>query len=191
MSSDSFDVVWKTLAERSICDGFNGAEYRRVYSEWEEFGKPTPIDRFITWRSNIGPNDGELTQERVNNHMDPPQQKEYTLPSMLSVALMTKRGELARNFANHQLKEEYELTPEIVADMARLIGDLIDENYELYQKLYEAKADATEIESKLNSILNTAKRTVVHAQRIQESYNQEAKKRGHTAADERLLKEEK
>jgi hypothetical protein len=50
-----FDLTWRALAERSVCDGFGGMQYQRVRQEWLEAGRPRSIGGFIRTRANIGP----------------------------------------------------------------------------------------------------------------------------------------
>lgn len=61
-STDVFDRVWCELAEEGSCDGFGGAEYRRVKDEFEqEF-----IADFIRQRANIGPDNDPMTEHTAS-----------------------------------------------------------------------------------------------------------------------------
>lgn len=62
---DLFDTTWKKLSKRGSCDGFGGAEYERVRSEYEACRVHVADDQigaFIRLRANIGPT--ELREAR-------------------------------------------------------------------------------------------------------------------------------
>ena len=55
-----FNEVWSRLSDQGVCDGDEGAEHRRVKSEWVRSGKPADIEAFIRRRANVGPDDDEI-----------------------------------------------------------------------------------------------------------------------------------
>lgn len=48
-----FKRAWKRLASVGKCDGWAGAECRRVYSEWKEVGCPSRLEDFIYERATV------------------------------------------------------------------------------------------------------------------------------------------
>jgi hypothetical protein len=51
----TFWQAWKRLERWGRCDGWGGAECRRVYREWLAAGKPFPAAAFIAVAANLGP----------------------------------------------------------------------------------------------------------------------------------------
>lgn len=47
-----FDRLWRELAEIGRCDSLGSMEYRRVFAEWIDAGRPEPIVPFIVTRAN-------------------------------------------------------------------------------------------------------------------------------------------
>jgi len=54
-ADDKFDREWRRLADRGAVDGFGGAEYRRVKSEWISAGRPPVNAAFIRTAANWVP----------------------------------------------------------------------------------------------------------------------------------------
>lgn len=50
-----FRRAWDVCAGWGECDNIDGAEYRRVESEWLSAGRPAYVFNFIRCRANIGP----------------------------------------------------------------------------------------------------------------------------------------
>jgi len=61
MTQRWFRCVWELEAALGYCDGSDGAEYRRVYSEWIAAGKPMPCGPFIRRRANVDAEGNEPT----------------------------------------------------------------------------------------------------------------------------------
>ena len=62
----------------------------------------------------------------------------YQLPQMLAAAIATNRGELCEAFARAVLDERNEGVPrQSVADMARMIGDLIEDRHLMLLRLQD------------------------------------------------------
>lgn len=55
MDDSPFDSTWRRLAERGACDGWGGAEYRRVKVAWELMGKGHNLEQFIRLLANMLP----------------------------------------------------------------------------------------------------------------------------------------
>lgn len=51
---DLFEIIWRALAEYSLCDGWGGMEQTRVLAEWEAAERTVGIAEFIIARANIG-----------------------------------------------------------------------------------------------------------------------------------------
>lgn len=51
-----FTSEWYRLARKGWCDEYGASEYYRVLREWIEADLPRPIEPFIRWRANVGPN---------------------------------------------------------------------------------------------------------------------------------------
>lgn len=47
MKDLTFRAVWRYLADSGLCDGIDGAEYRRVASAWNSAGRPSDVEVFI------------------------------------------------------------------------------------------------------------------------------------------------
>ena len=72
-----FDIRWHILAERGQCDGYGGAEYRRIFSEWVYADRPAAISLFILSRARYVPpcplqivddTDEDTKRARGNDH---------------------------------------------------------------------------------------------------------------------------
>lgn len=55
LKSITFDQAWRKLEETGSCDGFDGAEYKRVRQEYSELAHSEDAESFIRTRANIGP----------------------------------------------------------------------------------------------------------------------------------------
>lgn len=49
---NTFDAAWLKLAERGACDAYMGAEYQRVWTEYQRSGEGCPPDWFIIIHAN-------------------------------------------------------------------------------------------------------------------------------------------
>lgn len=47
--------AYERLAEQGTCDSPGGMEYRRVFKEWQAFGRPADIESFIAVSANWHP----------------------------------------------------------------------------------------------------------------------------------------
>lgn len=56
-SARRFRRAYARLAIVGRCDSPGGMEYRRVRREWFAAGRPEPVEAFIQWRANAGPDD--------------------------------------------------------------------------------------------------------------------------------------
>lgn len=50
-----FRKAWERMARLGYCDGWGGAECRRVYRAWVRAGRPWPIASWIAVAANVVP----------------------------------------------------------------------------------------------------------------------------------------
>lgn len=50
-----FDLTWRGLSQLGHCDAAGGAEYLRVFAEWNMLGRPTHVAAFIRATANKRP----------------------------------------------------------------------------------------------------------------------------------------
>lgn len=64
-SNEDFRKEWNELADNGTCDAIDGAEFKRIFREWEALGCPSDLVHFISVRANTGSN-GEAYRASMN-----------------------------------------------------------------------------------------------------------------------------
>lgn len=63
LTEEYFRAIWISQSESGYCDQIDGAEYRRVFTEWLSAGRPGPVTYWIRRRANIDAKGIELPEQ--------------------------------------------------------------------------------------------------------------------------------